>query len=82
MKEVKHSRRRGHTRVSRKHQATIPVDALHKAGLRAGDELRVEAAGPGRIVLVRVEDLIARYAGSLPGVYPPGYLRELRDEWR
>jgi bifunctional DNA-binding transcriptional regulator/antitoxin component of YhaV-PrlF toxin-antitoxin module len=82
MKEVKQSRRRGHTRVSRKHQATIPVDALHKAGLRAGDELRVEAAGPGRIVLVRADNLIAHYAGSLPGVYPAGYLGELRDEWR
>jgi bifunctional DNA-binding transcriptional regulator/antitoxin component of YhaV-PrlF toxin-antitoxin module len=82
MKEVKRRRRRGHTRVSRKHQATIPVDALHRAGLRAGDELRVEAAGPGRIVLVRAEDLIARYAGCLPDVYPTGYLGELRDEWR
>ena len=82
MKEVKQSRRRGYTRVSRKHQATIPVEALHKAGLRAGDELRVDAAGPGRIVLVRADDPIARYAGCLAGVYPAGYLPELRDEWR
>jgi bifunctional DNA-binding transcriptional regulator/antitoxin component of YhaV-PrlF toxin-antitoxin module len=82
MKEVKHGRRRGHTRVSRKHQATIPVDALRRAGLRAGDELRVEAAGAGRIVLVRAENPITLYAGALPGVYPAGYLGELRDEWR
>ena len=81
MKEVKHRRRRGYTRLSRKHQATIPVDALERAGLRAGDELRVDAAGPGRIVLVRAENLIERYAGCLPGVYQAGYLGKLRDEW-
>lgn len=82
MKRVKIVRRRGYTRVSRKHQATIPVDALRKAGLKTGDELRVEAAGPGRIVLVRADNLIERYAGSLPDVYPVDYLQELREEWR
>jgi hypothetical protein len=80
MEEVKPSRRRGHIWVSGKHQVTIPVEALQKAGLRVGDELRADAAGPGRIVLVRVENLIARYAGCLPSVYPAGYLRKLRDE--
>lgn len=73
--------RRGRTRISAKNQATIPVDALREAGLRAGDELRVEAAGAGRIVLVRAEDPIARYAGCLTGIYPPDYLDELRREW-
>lgn len=82
MDEVKHSRRRGHTRISRKHQATLPVDALRQAGLKAGDELVVEAASAGRIVLVRAEDLVERHAGKAPGVYPPDSLRELRDEWR
>jgi bifunctional DNA-binding transcriptional regulator/antitoxin component of YhaV-PrlF toxin-antitoxin module len=75
-------RRRGHTRISRKNQATLPVDALRQAGLKPGDELVVEAAGAGRIVLVLVEDLVDRHAGKAPGVYPPDYLRELRDEWR
>ena len=80
--EVKHRRRRGYTRISRKHQATLPVDALRQAGLKAGDELMVEAAGAGRIVLVRAEDLIEQHAGKAPGVYPPNYLRDLREEWR
>lgn len=82
MEKVKISRRRGYTRISRKHQATISADALRQAGLKPGDALRVEAAGAGRILLVRADDLIQRYAGSLPDVYPEQYLQELRDEWR
>ena len=42
----------------------------------------VEAAGAGRIVLVRAVDLVARHAGKAAGVYPPNYLAELRGEWR
>jgi len=82
MKSVKRIRRRGQTRISAKNQATIPVEALRRAGLKSGDELRVEAAGPGRIVLVRVADAIARHAGRLTGTYTPGYLARLRREWR
>jgi bifunctional DNA-binding transcriptional regulator/antitoxin component of YhaV-PrlF toxin-antitoxin module len=82
MKTVKTRRVRGQTRISAKNQATIPVAALRRAGLKSGDELRVETAGPGRIVLVRAADAIARHAGRLTGVYPPGYLAGLRREWR
>jgi len=82
MKSVRAKRFRGRTRISRKNQATIPVEALRRAGLRSGDELRVKAAGPGRIVLVRAADAIARHAGRLTGVYRSGYLAGLRREWR
>lgn len=81
MREVR-QRRRGFTRISAKHQATIPVQALKEAGLKPGDELRVVADGHGRLVLERDVDLIERHAGSLPGVYPPGELETLRGEWR
>jgi len=82
MAEVKRSRRRGRTRLSAKHQATIPVAALRRAGLRPGDELQVEAVGPGRIVLARVEETLASYAGRLTGIYRKGTLQKLRREWR
>ena len=82
MRNVKTRRRRGRTRLSAKNQATIPVSALRRAGLKAGDELQVEAIGAGRIVLSRVEETLGRHAGSLTGVYPRGALRALRREWR
>jgi bifunctional DNA-binding transcriptional regulator/antitoxin component of YhaV-PrlF toxin-antitoxin module len=81
MKEVK-KRRRGFTRISAKHQATIPVQALKEAGLKPGDEVRVVAAGRGRLVLERDLNLVERHAGTLRGVYEPGELERLRDEWR
>jgi bifunctional DNA-binding transcriptional regulator/antitoxin component of YhaV-PrlF toxin-antitoxin module len=81
MKEVK-KRRRGFTRISAKHQATIPVQALRDAGLKPGDEVRVVAAGSGRLVLERDVNVVERHAGALKGVYERGELDRLRDEWR
>lgn len=81
--KVKQSpRRRGSTRVSRKNQVTLPTDALARAGVRPGDRLRAEVRVAGEITLVRETDPIAEHAGSLTGLYPAGYLDDLRDEWR
>lgn len=74
-------RRRGHTRVSAKHQVTLPVDALEAAGMRAGDVVKVEADGHGRIVLVRLRDPIEQHAGALTGIYEPDEVDQLRDGW-
>jgi bifunctional DNA-binding transcriptional regulator/antitoxin component of YhaV-PrlF toxin-antitoxin module len=82
MKEEKKTRRRGFTRISAKHQATLPVQALKEAGLEAGDEVRVVAAGRGRLVLERDLNLVERHAGKLKDVYEPGELDRLREEWR
>ncbi len=69
--------------MSGKHQVTIPVRVLRDAGLAAGDEVIVRAAGQGRIEVERADDLVRRYAGSLPaGTYPTGDLERLRGEWR
>lgn len=81
MKEVR-KRRRGFTRISAKHQATIPVQALREAGLKAGDEVRVVVAGRGRLVLEHDRNVVERHVGSLRGVYARDELETLRDEWR
>jgi AbrB family looped-hinge helix DNA binding protein len=74
---------RSQTRISSKHQVTIPKAAFHTAGLEPGDTLRVEAAGAGRVVLTRIDELIDLYSGSLS---TGGKLRlqieRLREEWR
>jgi len=74
-------RLKGHTRLTKKNQATIPVDVLREAGIKAGDLVRARAVGSGRVELERVDDPIGRYAGALPGAYPPGWLEQLRSEW-
>ena len=71
------------SRISRKHQVTLPVRVLKDAGLAAGDEVVIRVVGRGRIEVERASDVIDRYAGSLPaGTDPRGYLDRLRDEWR
>ena len=69
--------------VSRKNQITIPAEVMRDAGLSPGDDLRVRAAGPGRIELVKTDELIHELAGSLDDtVYPPGYLDDVRGGWQ
>lgn len=75
------TRRKGFTRISRKNQVTLPVDVLVRAGLGPGDSLAVELKPSGEIVLRREQDPLARHLGSMTGMFPAGYLDELRDEW-
>ena len=81
MTKVRNRRRRGAATISSKNQITIPADALRAAGLGAGERVVAHADGPGRVVLVRERDVVEDVAGSLTGVYEPGELDELRDEW-
>jgi AbrB family looped-hinge helix DNA binding protein len=77
-------RKRGFTRVTSRYQATIPQAAAEAAGIQPGDELRVEAAGDGRVVMIREENPVQALAAlgrKLDIHYPPGYLDELRAEW-
>jgi bifunctional DNA-binding transcriptional regulator/antitoxin component of YhaV-PrlF toxin-antitoxin module len=81
--EKKVKKKPGRTRISSKHQVTIPVQALRSAGLEPGDILRAQADGAGRVLLTRIDELADRYSGCLD---TDGALREqvrgLRSEWR
>lgn len=69
-------------KISSKHQVTLPVEALSRAGLRAGDDVRIVAEGPDRIVVQRAQrDLDAAF-GVFDGLYEPGHLDQLRSEER
>lgn len=70
------------SRISTKNQVTLPVEQLRAAGLAAGDEIQVRAAGRGVLVVETPQGLIDRFAGTFDrSVYPDGYLQGLRDEW-
>jgi bifunctional DNA-binding transcriptional regulator/antitoxin component of YhaV-PrlF toxin-antitoxin module len=68
-------------RVSSKNQVTIPVEAMHAAGLHASDELTVRAVREGEIILATKGSRIRRHAGIAQGIYKDGELDRLRDEW-
>jgi len=69
-------------RISSKHQVTLPVETLEAAGLRAGDEVLIEAEGEDRIVVHRASPDLASALGVFDGLYEPGYLEKLRSEER
>ena len=80
MEKVK-ERRRGASRISSKHQITIPADALRNAGLEVGDRVVAHADGAGRVILEREHDVVAEFAGALTGTYHSTELDNLRSEW-
>lgn len=68
--------------ISSKNQITLPVEALSAVGLRAGDDVVINATADGRIEISTPEAFIERFAGIFDdGVYPQGYLGRLRAEW-
>jgi bifunctional DNA-binding transcriptional regulator/antitoxin component of YhaV-PrlF toxin-antitoxin module len=72
----------GKSRVSGKHQITIPIGAFSEAGLREGDVVQVRAQGRGRVLIARVDDLLDEYAGCLSSGGELGrVVRGLRGEW-
>jgi len=78
---AKVKRKSGVTRISRKNQVTLPVAALAKARVRAGDELRVTVEARGRILLERDLDPLDKFVGTLPGLSEATNLEALRNEW-
>ena len=78
---AKVKRSKGVTRISRKNQVTLPVAALAKARVQAGDELRVTVEARGRILLVQDHDPLDNFVGKLPGLSAATDLDALRNEW-
>ena len=68
-------------KVSTKNQITLPVDVLRAAGLEAGDEVTIRPIGRGEIVIAARASRVRRHAGIAEGIYRPGEIDELRDEW-
>lgn len=66
-------------RISSKHQVTLPVESLERAGLKAGDEVAIEAEGSDRIVVRRVPSDPSRALGIFNGLYGADYLERLRS---
>jgi AbrB family looped-hinge helix DNA binding protein len=66
-------------KISSKHQVTLPVTALERAGLKGGDEVVIEAEGTDRIVVRRVSKDANAALGVFDGLYEPGYLERLRS---
>jgi len=80
--QAKARRTAGRSRVSGKHQITIPIGAFSEAGLREGDVMQVRAQGRGRVVIARVDDLVDEFAGALSTGGELGRtVRGLRREW-
>jgi bifunctional DNA-binding transcriptional regulator/antitoxin component of YhaV-PrlF toxin-antitoxin module len=71
-------------RISTKHQVTVPVSTLEEAGLRAGDQVVIEALGEGEVRIRRGALTFESAFGALTGTYPAGYLEQLdaQDEQR
>lgn len=65
-------------KISSKHQITLPVESLERAGLGAGDDVAIHAEGPDRIVVTRASTDPADALGIFDGLYGPSYLEQLR----
>jgi bifunctional DNA-binding transcriptional regulator/antitoxin component of YhaV-PrlF toxin-antitoxin module len=68
-------------RVSSKNQVTLPVEAMRAAGLRAGEEVTVRPIGDGELIIAARNSRVRRHAGIAAGIYEPGEIDRLRDEW-
>ncbi len=76
--------RRGRTdrsRISSKHQVTIPVDVLRRAGLAEGDVVRFECEPGGTVRITKVNDPAEALIGSMPGLSAAFDLDADRESW-
>jgi antitoxin component of MazEF toxin-antitoxin module len=69
------------SRLSSKHQVTIPVDVMREAGFKVGDELVFSVEGKKIVIIKKRVDLL-EWIASLNGFYD-GYdfAAERADAW-
>jgi bifunctional DNA-binding transcriptional regulator/antitoxin component of YhaV-PrlF toxin-antitoxin module len=68
-------------RVSSKNQVTLPVEVMRAAGLAPGEVVAVRRVGEGEVLIATRGSRVRRHAGIASGIYEPGELDRLRDEW-
>lgn len=68
-------------RVSSKNQVTLPVEVMRAAGLAPGEVVAVRRVGEGEVLIATRGSRVRRHAGIASGIYQPGELDRLRDEW-
>lgn len=68
--------------MSSKNQVTLPVQAMRAAGLQAGDEVTVRPVRNGELLVAARGSRVRRHAGIATGLYRPGEVDRLRDEWQ
>jgi bifunctional DNA-binding transcriptional regulator/antitoxin component of YhaV-PrlF toxin-antitoxin module len=59
----------------------LPVEVMREAGLAPGDEVAVTRVGEGEVLIAVRGSRVRRHAGIVSGIYEPGELKRLRDEW-
>jgi len=80
--DAAYRRSAGQTRISAKHQVTIPMSAFTDAGFKPGDAVTAQAIGPGRVVLTRQDALLDEFSGALStGGALRQAIEQLGDEW-
>ena len=55
----------GRTKMSAHHQVAVPRAVAAVCGIEPGDRFRVESDGPGRFVMTRLEEYMARHESQL-----------------
>ena len=66
--------------IEKRRKLGLPEAVLEQAGLMPGDRVQVQVRRDGRIVIVRMMDLLDRYVGAIPGIAAATDLEELRGE--
>jgi len=66
--------------VEQRKKLGLPAEVLLRAGLRPGDRIQIQMRRDGRLLLVPMVELLAKYSGAIPGLAAATSLTELRSD--